>query len=118
MFDEMDIDQDGHIRQEEFEKAMNDSRLLAYFSHLQLDMDDAFGLFRLLDRNSEGSIEIDEFLDGCLRYKGDAKRLDIAKVILITEWIQHNMSTLLNVVQSTKERQELATEATVEHATH
>merc|ERR1712113_851728 len=37
----------------------------------------AKSLFKLLDRDCFGSVDIDEFCSGCLRLKGEAKSFDI-----------------------------------------
>ena len=44
-----------------------------YFESLGLDVDDAWGFFKLLDSDGGGSVEIEEFFLGCLRFRGQAR---------------------------------------------
>merc|ERR1719436_905847 len=98
IFKDMDADNSDNITIEEFKKAMKDKRVLAYFNALQLDFTDIMTLFVLLDRDQNGSINLDEFLRGCMRLKGEAKSLDLAKLQYEVEWLMHNMGYLLDQV--------------------
>ena len=42
---------------------------------------------RLLDMDSGGAVEIEEFLMGCLRLRGNAKAMDIAKLCHDQTWL-------------------------------
>lgn len=95
-FLEMDADSDGILAIKEFFEALEDERMLAYFDALSLDITDAQSLFMLLDKDRQGTIDVEEFLYGCLRLKGEAKNLDIAKLQLESEWIMHNIDLLMD----------------------
>lgn len=94
VFRDMDTDGSNEVTVEEFKKAMKDRRVLAYINALQLDFTDVMTLFVLLDRDSSGSINLDEFLRGCMRLKGEAKSIDIAKLQYQSEWLMHTVSVL------------------------
>merc|ERR1719277_967455 len=94
----MDTDGSNNITVEEFKIAMKDKRVLAYFNALKLDFTDVMTLFVLLDRDQNGEINLDEFLRGCMRLKGEAKSLDVAKLQYEAEWLMHNMGYLLDQV--------------------
>lgn len=72
--------------------------MLAYFSAFGLDFSDVMTLFTLLDRNSDGCINRDEFLRGCLRLQGEAKSFDLATLNLRVEWLMHNLSSMCETV--------------------
>jgi len=93
MFRELDSDESGTIGLNEFEAALEDRRMVMYFKALQLDITDARSLFLLLDKDREGSISIDEFLNGCTKLRGEAKSLDIAKIIFMCDWLVHNFKS-------------------------
>jgi len=87
VFVEMDTDKTGTVTHDEFEDALHDQSVLAYFQVLGLDIDEAKTLFGLLDHDQNGSIDVEEFVSGCMRLKGDAKSLDIGKLQLEMEWV-------------------------------
>jgi len=78
------------------------------FQSLDLSARDSWTLFKLLDEEGNGDINLMEFMEGCLRLRGPAKALDIAcvmdesrrikrRVFLADERLQHlenQMSTL------------------------
>ena len=45
----------------------------------------ARGLFNLLDADDSGSISVKEFIQGCLRLRGQAKSIDVATLIYMTK---------------------------------
>merc|ERR1712178_415691 len=44
---------------------------------LEITTFDARSMFKLLDLDDSGKVDIDEFCEGCLRLKGDARSFDI-----------------------------------------
>merc|ERR1712194_610841 len=91
-FNSPDADNSGHLSWKEFKGHLADDRVKAYFQTLDLDIRKAHTLFKLLDRNDNGEVGIEEFLDGCLRLKGQAKSLDINLVIYQLELLTKGLS--------------------------
>merc|ERR1712185_741710 len=58
-----------------------DPNVSAYFSALGLENDDARTLFNLIDVEGEEEIGVDAFLEGCARYKGEARNIDMHMVL-------------------------------------
>jgi len=52
-----------------------------FFKAIDADMSDARGIFALLDTNDSGTIELDEFLNGCLELHGPAKALHLSTLM-------------------------------------
>merc|ERR1712007_14629 len=77
MFEQTDSDQSGSITFDEFESLFDNPRMNALLDALEINAVDAQGFFSLLDTDDSGAIDIEEFCDGCLRLKGDAKSFDI-----------------------------------------
>merc|ERR1712079_308614 len=48
-----------------------------FLEALDITAFDARSMFMLLDRDRSGAITVDEFVEGCLRLKGEAKSFDI-----------------------------------------
>merc|ERR1712061_788765 len=77
VFEEMDSEGSGNISASEFEKSLNDEKVIAYFHHLKLDVTDARLLFELLDYDRSDTVNIDEFVKGCYRLQGEPRNLDL-----------------------------------------
>merc|ERR1712107_826755 len=46
-----------------------------------ISVSEAWGLFRLLDLDNSGGVDIHEFTMGCLRLKGEARTIDVATMM-------------------------------------
>merc|ERR1719329_1584440 len=66
---------------EGFERILNDERMQAYFRVLDLNITDAKDLFRILDADKDGTIDIEEFTTGCQKLRGGAKNIDVATLM-------------------------------------
>lgn len=66
------------ISLDEFERLIKDDKVAGFFLLLDIDTEDAWTMFNLLDATSSGVIDAEEFVDGCLRLKGPAKSIDLA----------------------------------------
>lgn len=80
MFEIFDRDNSGEVTIEEFAAHIKDPRVQAYFALLDLDSSDAFTLFKLLDSDGSNVVDAEEFVEGCLRLKGGARSIDLAKL--------------------------------------
>lgn len=80
IFQEMDNDGSGQVTLKELHAAVQDQRMEAYFAALGIRPHSLATLFHLLDADRMGALEISEFLDGCLKYKGQASGLELANI--------------------------------------
>ncbi|CAJ1352609.1 unnamed protein product [Effrenium voratum] len=81
LFNEIGKHQDGYITYAMLEEKVNSPEVRDYFGSLGLDIWDAWSFFKLLDLDEGGSVEIEEFLMGCLRLRGSATAMDVQKII-------------------------------------
>mmetsp|Transcript_33829 Transcript_33829/g.60197 ORF Transcript_33829/g.60197 Transcript_33829/m.60197 type:complete len:299 (+) Transcript_33829:1-897(+) len=96
IFHDVDIDASGRITEEELEAYLEDQRASAYFSTLGLGRPDASTLFKLFDSDDSGELDIDEFVTGCLRMKGEAKSIEIAELRKETNKISRRLTRFMN----------------------
>merc|ERR1740117_1584095 len=47
------------------------------FMALEINASDAERLFKLLDADDSGAVDVDEFCEGCLQVKGEASSFDV-----------------------------------------
>lgn len=87
LFNDVDVDGSGELTIDEFENLLNDERLQKYCASLDITLDDAWALFKLLDANESGSISAEEFVTGCLRLQGSARSVDMALLSYQMNWM-------------------------------
>jgi voltage-gated sodium channel len=85
IFQEADKDGNNNLSWEEFEEYLQDSEVAAFFSSLGLDVSVAKALFVLLDVDDSNAVNIDEFVSGCLRLKGNARSIDVNMLLYENE---------------------------------
>lgn len=85
LFREADTDGSGHISADELRRLLSDQALRKYMEALDITSEDAHILFHLIDQDGSGQIDIEEFCEGCLRLKGNARSIDIHTLIFQTK---------------------------------
>jgi len=81
IFEEVDVDNSGKITWEKFRRFMENDQVQAYFATQQLDTSDARELFTLLDSDGNNYIDLEEFIMGCQKLRGQAKSSDVATLL-------------------------------------
>eukprot|EP00931_Biecheleriopsis_adriatica_P006059 TRINITY_DN10751_c0_g1_i2.p1 TRINITY_DN10751_c0_g1~~TRINITY_DN10751_c0_g1_i2.p1 ORF type:complete len:647 (-),score=102.38 TRINITY_DN10751_c0_g1_i2:30-1970(-) len=77
LFEELTTnDADGMLSETEFESALQNDNVTAFFRLLKLEFSQARDLFTLLDYDGSGKIDADEFVDGCYSLLGEASVFD------------------------------------------
>merc|ERR1719433_2125392 len=78
LFLEADEDDSGSLSWNEFSSLCNVPMMRAYFKSLEMNTDEAQEVFEYLDVRGEGEVSIDDFVNGCVLLRGEAKSVDIA----------------------------------------
>ena len=68
-----DTDGSGFLTESEFCNLLRDPRVKVWLKELDVELFDAARLFSLLDYNDGGTLSSHEFIEGCLRARGEAK---------------------------------------------
>eukprot|EP00927_Polykrikos_kofoidii_P071363 TRINITY_DN6762_c0_g1_i1.p1 TRINITY_DN6762_c0_g1~~TRINITY_DN6762_c0_g1_i1.p1 ORF type:complete len:928 (-),score=157.14 TRINITY_DN6762_c0_g1_i1:189-2888(-) len=89
LFTMIDADGSRTVSLEELEYFFSDDRMVAYFSALGMRAEDMTLLFTLLDVDGSGQVDFEEFVEGCLRLKGTALRVDVAFILRSIKQLQY-----------------------------
>ena len=92
IFKALDFDSSSGITLVELESLMQNEKLIAFFEAMDLEACDAWALFKLIDTDGTQVIDVDEFVQGCLRLKGSAKSLDFATMLSESRWLRKSMT--------------------------
>lgn len=80
IFDSGDVDGNASLSKLEFGELFKDPIIGGWLETVGLSSSEANGLFRLMD-DGDGMITFEEFLSGCLRFRGGAKKVDLATLL-------------------------------------
>lgn len=100
LFSHMAYDEEGGITFSMFEEKINSAEVKEYFATLGLDVWDAWSFFKLLDADAGGSVEIEEFLMGCLRLRGQATAIDVGKILQDQDFLIKNQDRFFGVLDA------------------
>jgi len=100
LFQSIDIHNTGFITLANFEESMEEEWFKAYFASMDLTVDQAFSLFKLLDFGNKYQLDINAFVAGCLRLRGSPRNIDIALMGYESRWTMHKFLELLKDMQS------------------
>lgn len=81
LFNKIDENGQGTITLTDLEEHIEDPEVKTYFEALELQVEDVWTFFKLLDEDSGAEVDMEEFLMGCMRLRGNAKSLDLAKLM-------------------------------------
>merc|ERR1712060_1044155 len=81
LFGAMDKDGSGTLTYGEIHDYLQEPRVQGYFSAMGLEVNDVERLFGLIDSDDSGDVDVGEFLDGCLRLKGNARSIDVYTIM-------------------------------------
>merc|ERR1712032_54477 len=94
-----DIDGNGMLNSRELKKFLKSSGGKELIVQLGVDDMQVWGLFKLLDIGDTGSVELQEFIMGCLRLRGPAKSVDVTTLMYENKRVMKQMSTFMSYVE-------------------
>jgi len=97
-----DTSVDGKVSFEEFKALCDIPEVRTYLHLLELDIDEAHGLFRMLDGGT-GEVSLSQFTAGIMRLKGQARSLDVIAVMRDTDLILHRLTSLQSALSQVAE---------------
>jgi len=88
LFRRFDPDMTGKITREKWTDMVNSEdtqEMMEYFSMLNIDKSKADDVFRLLDVDESGELEVEEFIGGCMQIQGSASYVDVEMLMTATK---------------------------------
>ncbi|CAE7409186.1 Scn11a [Symbiodinium sp. CCMP2592] len=124
-FHAVDVNHNGEISLDELRFFLDDATMEAFFRTLGFDVYDKQRFMELLDVDDSGEVSYEEFLEGCMRYRGVAQGVDVHTVIrhlgralashvpqTMPPWLQHSVNALhADLADFTKPGQSLESRA-------
>jgi len=101
IFRAMDESGDGVLSEEEMTLVLQDHKVQAYLSSLDLDLSEGQALYKLL-QNSEGQVTYEDFIDGILRCKGPARAIDQICLQCDVKLLSDSVSYLTSALEDAK----------------
>merc|ERR1712139_34073 len=80
VFVEADTDGNGGLTKEEFLAALQRGDVTKYLHEVGIDVRQAENLFDILDYDGSGSLDSQEFIEGVMKARGEAKAKDVLAV--------------------------------------
>lgn len=77
IFEDMDVNKIGRLSFDDFKTQMEREEVRSLFSYLEMDVTDVSAFFRLLDVDRTESLDVEEFVIGCLRLCGISNKIDM-----------------------------------------
>jgi hypothetical protein len=94
LFNNMDIGKKGKVEVDHFMDYLTKERVIAYFATLDIDVTDRKRLRSMFDVDSDGCVTLEEFVIGCVRLRGSAKKSDLVAMTFQMRKLQESISIL------------------------
>merc|ERR1712192_53813 len=90
----MDKDGDGEVSLDELCEQLHDPRMSAFAASLDIDEEDLTMCFNIITANGTRKIDLDAFVVGCIKLRGQAKSVDVLDVCLTQSQISKAVGEL------------------------
>merc|ERR1719215_1437296 len=106
VFNRADQDGTGALDLQEFMAYVQDVHVQAYFRKigLNVEQDNSKALFSLIDLDQNGVIELEEFVEGCAQFVGNARQLDIARLRRDNYTVRKDIKNVRNLLEDVLDR--------------
>lgn len=93
VFEAIDTSKDGRLNIEEFQHVVTHPTVKAWLQALEMAVSDTEMLFNLLD-DGDGYITYDEFIQGVVRLRGQAREIDVVAILKSEDRLHDSMGKL------------------------
>merc|ERR1719414_2799022 len=100
LFLTVDKDGSGTITWEEFLHSLDSEEMCLFFESMDLDIQEAQGLYQLLDMHGRNELTYEDFVHGCFRLRGAAKAIDLASLMMDYKRVSQKLDDDITKVKS------------------
>lgn len=111
LLEDIDTEDTGFITKSDLEMALKDTRVLHTFAVLDIDIMDSNYLFNVLDKDNSGAVDMEEFVEGCMRIKGAAKTVDIHILTFEIQVLRDRVDLIISEIKPSRGVYETGSEA-------
>lgn len=104
LFREWDQDFDGDLTLAEFSRYLGEAKVVAWLEALDVHVSDPWTLFKLIDVDGRGWINLDSFVEGMIKLKGSAKSIQMHEIMYQTKWLMSRFAETSQIIQLGFER--------------
>lgn len=97
----------SHVTLYDFERRFEAPEVLSFFQVLDIDVNDAWTLFTLMSPGNDGTLNADEFIEGCMRLKGAAKKIDVAVMMREQRRMKKKLDSISQIINDLGALQQL-----------
>jgi len=101
LFEEMDDSGDGVVSLEEFTSRIDHPKMIAFASALGLEINDAKHFFNLLSDGGNKDVDLETFVTGCIRMKGQALSMDLQDLMIKQQRFQAAQANFESKIEDT-----------------
>merc|ERR1712039_595881 len=94
LFSSMDTDKSGELSPKELAEHLKDERVQSFFRAMDVDTDNIWRLWNLMDQDDSDILTFEEFVDGCLRLRGSATRIDVESLSRELKLVQKTLQAM------------------------
>jgi len=105
LFEAVDKDGSGYISSSEFKNHMREKVANDFLDTMHIDTVDAEKLFQMMDSSGDDRVDIYEFVEGCQRFKGPAKNIDLAMALRRLDKLGQQLKIFMGYVEVHFEQQ-------------
>jgi len=80
-FKAADEDCNGQVTEVEFASHLQNEQMLAYLKAIDVQPEEAWRLYEVLDKNEEGALDSATLVRGCMQLRGPAKAIELAAFV-------------------------------------
>jgi hypothetical protein len=100
LFNELDEDASGSLTIAELEEHLQDSNVQAVFASMDIGSSDAWTLFKMLASDEGCEVTSEEFVEGLMRLKGNAKRADFVELHVLIKRFDIGLHAVTGMIES------------------
>jgi len=100
LFRHIDTDNKGIISADELEQHLEDEEVQAYFLSMDIQPHEAWTLMTILASESSAEIDFEEFILCCMRFRGNARAVDLATISFQNKSVKKRLRSLQYEIQT------------------